>query len=422
MGMDSFEGLSQAVRASATSLAIGRLIGLERERRPDAKAGLRTFALVALLGTLSALIGRETQSGWVFAAGLLVVGGMMLAAIALDPHDDGDPGTTSVVALMVSYSLGAAVWFGYGSLAVMLAIATTALLYFKAELHGFTRSLSHKDVISILQFAVLSFVVLPILPNRDFGPYDAFNPHQIWWMVVLISGVSLAGYMALRFVAARHGAALIGFFGGLVSSTATTMVFARHARADESMATTATLVILLANMMVMLRLAVVAAILAPGLLMPLATVLGSGLLAGLAVAAFGWRNLRRSGDLPLPEVGNPTEIRTALSFGLLYAFVLFLAAWLQDAAGSKGLYLVSLASGLTDVDAITLSTLRLHSMQRLGAEPAVAAIALAVLSNLAFKAGLTVFIGGNALARRALPGLLAIALGVAVALFATVGI
>ncbi len=417
--MDSFTGLSQPLQAFATSLAIGLLIGLERERKPDAKAGLRTFALVAMLGALSALIGRETGSGWILAIGLLVVGGMMLAAIAMDPHDDGDPGTTSVVALMVTYSLGAAIWFGYGTLAVMLAIATTALLYFKTELHGFTRSLSQKDVISILQFAVLSFVVLPILPNEDFGPYDAFNPHQIWWMVVLISGVSLAGYMALRFVEARHGAAVIGFFGGLVSSTATTMVFARHARADESVAPTATLVILLANLMVMLRLAVVSAVLSPSLILPLGMVLGGGLVLGLGFAAFGWRNLHKDGNLPMPDVTNPTEIRTALTFGLIYAIVLFFAAWLQDIAGSKGLYLVALASGLTDVDAITLSTLRLHTLQKLASTPAVVAISLAILSNLIFKAGLTVVIGGRVLARRVLPGLFAIALGLVIMLVIT---
>ncbi|MCK9283700.1 MAG: MgtC/SapB family protein [Rhodocyclaceae bacterium] len=419
--MPPLDPLPQSLQAFATCLGIGLLIGLERERRPDAKAGLRTFALVALFGALSALIARASGSGWILASGVLVVGAMMLAAIALDPPEDGDPGTTSVVALMVTYSLGAAVWFGYGTLAVMLAIATTALLYFKTELHGFTRALSHKDVISILQFAVLSFVVLPILPDQDFGPYGALNPHQIWWMVVLISGVSLAGYTALRFVGARHGAAVIGFFGGLVSSTATTMVFARHAKADDGMVRTATLVILLANLTVMLRLAAVGSVLAPSLAGPLALVLGGGLLAGLAFSAWGWHSLRRGGDLPMPEVTNPTEIRTALSFGALYAAVLLCAAWLQDIAGSSGLYLVSLASGLTDVDAITLSTLRLHTLQKLETAPAVTAIALAVLSNLAFKAGLTLTIGGVGLARHALPGLIAIALGIVAMLLSTVG-
>ncbi|GAB2182273.1 MgtC/SapB family protein [Denitratisoma sp. agr-D3] len=404
------------LQAFVTSLAIGLLIGLERERKPDAKAGLRTFGLTALLGCLSALIARETGNGWILALGLLTVGAMMMAAIAMDPPDDGDPGTTSVVALMLAYGLGAAVWLGHGPLAVMLAIAATSLLYFKSQLHGFTVSLSNKDVLSVLQFAVLSFIVLPILPDQNYGPYQAFNPHQIWRMVVLISGVSLAGYAALRLVGVQHGAAVIGFFGGLVSSTATTMVFARHARNESGLIPTAALVILLANLVVLLRIGLVAAFLAPELIPDLAPLLGCGFVFGLGVALWGWKRHGEHQDLPMPEVRNPTELRTALTFGLLYGAVLLVSAWLQDLAGSKGMYLVSLASGLTDVDAITLSTLHLLEMGKVPTVTAVTAITLAVLSNLAFKASLAISIGGKTLAWRVVPGIIAIALGLSLGL------
>lgn len=399
------------VQTFAVSIGIGLLIGLERERKPDNKAGLRTFALTGLLGCLAGMLGEKTGSGWVIAVGLLMVATMMIVAQARDPQDDGDPGTTSVVALMLCYGLGALVWYGHATLAVMLAIGVTVLLYFKAQLQDVSRNLTHKDLISILQFGVLSLVILPILPNRDYGPYDALNPHQIWWMVVLISGLSLAGYAALRVVGNRHGAALLGLFGGMVSSTATTMVFASNARDDAKLTATATLVILIANLVVTLRLGIVAVVLAPSLLAPLASVLGGGLLLGIGVVLFKWRALTAAGRLPLPEVRNPTEIGTALSFGLLYGVVLLLAAWLQDIAGSQGLYLVALASGLTDVDAITLSTLRLFNQQNLDATPAVIAIGLGTLANLVFKSGLVVAIGGSALARRVLPGLAAIGVG-----------
>ncbi len=405
------------LEAFATSLAIGLLIGLERERKTDSKAGLRTFALLALLGALTAMLASEADSGWLLAAGLLVVGAMMIAAVNVEPRDDRDPGTTSVVAALICFALGAAVWYGYARLAVMLAIATTVLLYFKAELHGISSSLTRRDLISILQFAVLSFVVLPILPDRNYGPYNALNPHQVWWMVVLISGVSLAGYAALRIAGSRHGAALIGLFGGMVSSTATTMVFARHARERVDLLRTATLVVLLANLVVMVRLWLVSAVLAPSLLLPLSMVVGAGLVCGLAVTVYGWRRLGAQADLPMPEVKNPTEIRTALTFGLLYAVVLFLSALLQDVAGNKGLYLVALASGLTDVDAITLSSLRLYNLGTLAATQTVTAIGLAVLSNLVFKTGLVVVIGGAALTRHVLPGMLAIAAGIGGSLF-----
>lgn len=406
------QAVPEHLEAFVTSLAIGLLIGLERERKPDAKAGLRTFALVALLGTLSAMLGEKTGSSWILAAGVLSIGAMMMLALALDPHDDGDPGTTSIVALMICYALGATVWFGDTTLAVMLAIATTVLLYFKTELHGFSKSLSAKDLISILQFAVLTFVILPILPDRDFGPYGALNPHQIWWMVVLISGVSLTGYMALRFVGARHGPALIGFFGGLVSSTATTMVFARNAKAAPDMTRTAALVILIASLMVMLRLALFSSIVAPALALSLSMVLGIGLAAGCGVAVMGWRSLKTQGAVPMPDVANPTEIRTALTFGLIYGLVLLLSAWLQDIAGTRGLYAVAVASGLTDVDAITLSTLRMFNLGKVSEAQAVTTIALAVVSNLIFKGGLALAVGGAILGKYALPGLAAIAIGI----------
>lgn len=417
--MDIFEQLSAPphLQAFMTSMAIGLLIGLERERRSSAKAGLRTFALVALLGTLSGLLAEKAGSGWILAAGLLAVGAMIIAAYINRPDDAGDPGTTSVVAILVCYCLGAAVWFGYGTLAVMLGIATTVLLYFKAELHGLSSRLTSKDLISILQFAVLSFVILPILPDRNYGPYEALNPYQAWLMVVLVSGVSLAGYAALRLAGPQHGAPMMGLLGGLVSSTATTVVFSRHAHAHAALARTAMVVIMVASLMVLLRLTVIAAVVAPDVIEPLAKVFAGGLVLGLAVTAFGWRRLETQGELPMPEVRNPTEIRTALGFGVLYAVVLFCSAWLSDVAGAKGMYAVALASGLTDVDAITLSSLRLFSIDKLSAGQAVTSIALAVLSNLTFKAGLIVTLGGWNLARLTLPAMLAVAAGIGFGLF-----
>jgi uncharacterized membrane protein (DUF4010 family) len=413
----------ETLQAFLTALGVGLLIGLERERQADVKAGLRTFALVGMLGCLCALLSQETDSGWVLAAGLIAVAAMMIASLVADPLDDGDPGTTSVVALMVCYVLGAVIWFGYASLAVMLALATTVLLYFKTQLHGISRNLTHTDLLSILQFGVLSMVILPILPNRDFGPYSALNPQQIWWMVVLISGVSLAGYTSLRLVGARHGAALIGIFGGIASSTATTMIFARHARASADLVRTAAMVVLLANIVVMVRLAIVSFVVAPSILLPLASVLGAGIVLGLLVTLHGWRQLGNRENLPMPQVTNPTEIRTALTFGALYAVILVLSAWLQDIAGSKGLYLVALASGLTDVDAITLSSLRLFGIDKLSAAETVTAIGLATMSNLAFKTGLVIVIGGPALIRYTLPGLAAIAVGIGGSLlFVTYGL
>ena len=408
--------LAGPVQAFATALGIGLLVGMERERRPESAAGLRTFALVSMLGCLFALLSDKTGGPAVLVTGLLVIAGAMIASNFSARQEEQYRGFTTEAAIIVTYGLGAAVWFGHATLAVMLAIATTVLLYFKAELSRFSRRMTPKDINSILQFAVLSLVVLPILPSQDYGPYGALNPRQIWWMVVLISGLALAGYLALRIIGTRHGAALLGIFGGLASSTATTMMFSRHARDHVHLVRMAAIVILIANLMVMIRLGVVAGLVAPSLVGQIAVVFACGLVPGLALTLYGWNILNAGGELPMPSVKNPTELKTAISFGLLYAIVLLASAWLQEIAGNRGLYIVALASGLTDADASVLSALRLYNLERIPATEAVTAVTLALMANLVFKIGLVVSIGGGPLARHALPGLLAIGGGMAVGL------
>ncbi len=444
----------EALPQFLTSLAIGLLIGLERERNPSAKAGLRTFALVAVFGTMSALLSTKLGSPWLLIAGLLAVAGTIIAAYISKPSglggitdteyrrvrslsptsppkgesdevslrdarvDESDPGTTTVIALVLCYGLGAMIWYGLAKLAVMLAIGVTALLYFKPELRGLSQKLTRRDLVAVLQFAVLTFIVLPILPDQNYGPYDAFNPHQAWLMVVLISGIGLAGYAALHVVGTRYGAPLLGFLGGLVSSTATTMIYAKHSKSNQAMLNLAASVIVIAGMVVLLRLLVVSAAVAYGALPSLLPVLAGGLLFGLLVALYNWRKMSKATELFIPETSNPAELHTAITFGLLYVAVLLGSAWMADIAGSQGLYAVALASGLTDVDAITLSSLHLFNLGQLSEQQTVTAIALAVLANLAFKFGMVVFIGGWTLARQVAIGFGAIACGMLLGLFA----
>jgi uncharacterized membrane protein (DUF4010 family) len=397
------------------ALAIGLLMGLERERNPAAKAGLRTFALTALFGVLTTHLATELGALWLVAVGLLLVGGMMIAAYLHAPQPaDGDPGTTTVAALILCYGLGVLVWHDEIQLAVMLGIAATMLLYFKPELRGLSEHLSRRDLLSVLQFAVLALIILPLLPNQDYGPYGAINPHQVWWMVVLIAGVGLAGYAALRVVGQERGAVMLGLLGGLVSSTATTLSFSRHARASSAMMPVAVTVIVLANLVVLVRLGVLAAVLAPEVMPQLLPVLIGGLVVGGLGAAYGVHRLQPQGELPALAMGNPTELRTALGFGLLYAAVLLAAAWLSDWLGTRGLYAVALLSGLTDVDAITLSSLRLHNLDQLPVGILVNVITLAVLANLLFKSMLTLTIGGWQMARHAIAGMGAVGLGLVV--------
>lgn len=400
------------LEAFAIAIGIGLLMGLERERVASARAGLRTFGLVGLLGALSGLIGKELGSVAPFALGLFLIGAMIVAAYLRHP-DPVDPGTTSVVALLVCYCLGAAVWMGYTTLAVMLAVTSTILLYFKTELRGMATRLEAPDWISIFQFCVLSLVILPILPNTTFDPYQAINPRQVWWMVVLISGMSLAGYATLRLVGVRYGAALVGVAGGLASSTATTLVYARNSREMPAAAPTASLVIVLANLVMMIRVALISAVVAPGMLLALLATISPALLLGGASLLWYWR-AQTGGQALLPETRNPTELRAALGFGAIYALVLFISAWLQEIAGTQGFYVLALASGLTDIDAIALSAMRLMTMEKIGIETAAIAIGLAMFANMVFKTGIAITVGGRALGMQILGGMGAVAVGLLV--------
>jgi uncharacterized membrane protein (DUF4010 family) len=383
-------------------LGIGLLIGLERERNPAAKAGVRTFALVSLLGTLAALLGAYVDSAWLLPAGLLAVTGMLIVAYARVAPEE-DPGTTTVAAAGVAYLLGALAGLGEAPLAAALAIVVTALLYFKPELESWSAALKREEQVSLLQFLVITFIVLPILPDRAYGPYGVLNPREIWLMVVLIAGVGVASYVAMRVAGERHGALLTGLLGGLVSSTATTALYARRSNESAAMAKVALVVVSLANLVVLVRVAVLATVVAPGLLPRLLPVLGAALAAGIAAAAFLlWRS-ERGAQLALPPARNPAEIGMALRFGALYALVLLAAAWLQDMIGSRGLYVATALSGVADVDPGVLSALNLYGAGRVEAVTAVAAIAIALLSNTLFKLGLLAWFGGRLALRALLP-------------------
>ena len=381
-------------------LGIGLLIGLERERNPAGKAGVRTFALVSLLGTLAALLGAYVDSAWLLPAGLLAVTGMLIVAYArVAPGED--PGTTTVAAAGVVYLLGALAGLGEAPLAAALAIVVTALLYFKPELEGWSAALSRGEQVSLLQFLVITFIVLPVLPDRTYGPYSVLNPREIWLMVVLIAGVGVASYMAMRVAGERHGTLLTGLLGGLVSSTATTALYGRRSNESVAMAQVALVVVSLANLVVLVRVAVLAAVVAPGLLAGLLPVLGAGLAAGVAATAFLLWRAESGAQLALPPARNPAEIGMALRFGALYAFVLLAAAWLQDMIGSRGLYVSTALSGVADVDPGVLSALNLYGGGRAEGATAVTAIAIALLANTLFKLALLAWFGGR-LALRAL--------------------
>jgi uncharacterized membrane protein (DUF4010 family) len=380
-----------------TGLAIGLLLGLQREKTPSAKAGLRTFGLVGLFGTIAALVADAVGNAWIVATGLALVGVMIVAAYHRSEEPEADSGTTTVIAVLLCYGLGVMVWHDRSQLAVSVAIVATMLLHFKTELHGLSARLSRQDVASILQFAVLTFIILPLFPDRGIGPYGVLNPHHIWLMVVVVSGVSLIGYLALRLIGTRQSLLLVGIFGGLVSSTATTLVYAREARSRAAMLPIGGAIIVISNLVVLVRLAVLGAVVAPGALSMLLPVIGTGLAVGVALLVREFRKGSAVPELRAPELSNPTSLRVAVGFGALYALVLFVSAWLSEQVGAGGLYALAVVSGFVDVDAITLSGLQLFNTGSIGAGVAVIAIGFAYLAAVAFKLALLGFLGGRAM-------------------------
>jgi len=395
----------EALPLFVTSLAIGLLMGVERERKHHTLAGIRTFPLTAIFGTLAAMLDAPTHGVLLQAIGLLAVASFGFLPERCADNDKTEPRTTTVASLLVIYCLGALIWHGYGGVAVAVGIVATALLYLKPELSGLTHKLERRDLLSLLQFAALTFIILPILPNQGFGPYQAFNPHRIWLLVVLIVGVGLAGYLAVKILGERVGAPVLGILGGLVSTTATSLVYAREAAANPGSLRLSTKVILLANMVLFVRLGLLALAIAPASARSVAGMMLPALLAGLATIFLLGKRSTAPENTPELTLKNPAKLSIALGFAAMFAVVMLCSAWLRDLFGESGLYVVALVSGLNDVDAISLTALELFGQQQLALTPLLVSMALAVLTNTLFKFGLIASIGGRELARACAPAL-----------------
>ena len=245
--------------------------------------------------------------------------------------------------------------------------------------------LGDRDFEIVVRFVLIALVILPVLPDEDIGPYAAFNPFTAWFMVVLIVGINLVGFIAFRLVGTRAGGWLAGLLGGLVSSTATTISYAGMSKRERDLGPVAALVILVASAVVYGRVLVELAIVAPELVSRMAgpAVTFTAILLGLSALVF--RAVSSRSDMQLPERENPARIRQALVFAGLYAVILFGVAAARDLVGSEAVYAVAFISGLTDVDALTLSVAQLHAGGEASGFDAWRAIFLATLSNLLFK-------------------------------------
>lgn len=386
------------------ALAIGLLIGLQRERSKEGPAGIRTFALIAVAGFLSGILSLAF-SGWIVVAGILFLAaalGMSNFIRARREEDFGGGATTEIAAFLV-FGIGA--WLSIPdsdqSLAVIFSGVIALLLFYKKPLHQFVRGLDREDVHAIMQFALITLVILPVLPNRTFGPFDVVNPFTAWLMVVLIVGIGLAGYLLYRVAGSKVGTTLSGLLGGLVSSTATTVSASRFARGTPDRATAAALIVMIASAVSIVRVLIEMAAVNPVDFPVTGPPIAVFLLVFTALTLILYR-LRSTDVVHLDPPDNPAELKPAILFGLLYVLVLVGVAAAKEYLGQTGLYAVGIISGLTDMDAITLSTAELISKDKVDVSTGWRVILVAALSNLVFKVGIVGVLGGMGVLKRIL--------------------
>ncbi len=389
------------MRDLGIALGLGLLVGMQREWADKAIAGIRTFALIALAGGLCGLIARETESLWTPAAGLLAIAWMFAVGNRMrQPSETAPgPGVTTEIAGIVMFLIGALVLMEHVVLGVVAAGAVALLLHSKDSLHQFVDRLGADDLRAVARLILIGMIILPVLPDEAYGPYDVLNPFRIWLMVVLIVGISMAAYVARRLIGAKAGTLLTGILGGLISSTATTVSSARRAHANTDESAAASVIVMIASTVVFGRVLFEVALVAPGLFgrvaPPLAIMMG--LMLVICIVAFV--SMRSRLNAPSDEQP-PKDLAAAVIFGLLYAAVLLGISAVRDHFGEAALYVVAGLSGLTDMDAITLSSAQLMNAGSLETATGWRLILVGAMANLLFKFVAVALLGGRPMMRR----------------------
>ena len=406
--MDAYEPfLSLGLAAAA-----GFLIGLEREQSAPSdrqaesfQGGARTHPLVALTGGLAALLARQLGVGPVLAAfGALVV--FLVVNYADDVRRGADRGITSEAAFLVSFLLGAlALSQGIvpstarrAVVVLATAVIVTGLLSSKPVLQPLMRRVSREDLVAALKFLVVAVVLLPLLPDRSFGPFDALNLRVVGWMMLLVTAASFVGYGATRLLGTERGLGVTGLVGGLVSSTAVTLAMSARARQQQQLARPAALAVVLASSVVFLRVEAMLAVVNGELARALAPSMLGMAAAGLVAAVVLYRRRAGEGASADVQLKNPVSLSSALQFALLFAVVLVGSKAANAWLGSGGVYAAAAVAGTTDMDAIALSMAELARGQ---VSPAVAATAvvLAGLANTLAKGAMAVAVGRGTFGR-----------------------
>ena len=400
------------------SILLGGLVGIEREFKKQREGiptfgGIRTFMLISLLGTITADVSH-LYSHWIIVGSvisltiLLIVAQYMKRIVEL----------TSIVSAIITYFVGILCYDGNYQMAAVIAIAVFFILTFKEQMHNFVRHLSIEDLYALLKFTAVTIVIYPLLPSRNIAILENINLREVWSMVVLISTVNFVGYVLTKVIGSKKGILATGIIGGLVSSTAVSATFSPLSRENVSLLSEYSAGIIGASSVMFLRMLVVSSIISlsfsKGLLLPcaFAFLLGSVVAYRLSKQ----REIKGNGV----KVENPYELSTALKFGLFYGFILFLSKLSVKSLGSYGLFSIAAISGLADVDAITLSSIRLFQLNEISLTTGIETVLIAATVNTIFKWILTLIMGDRKFFRLSSLGFLSLLIGEFIGFLATI--
>jgi uncharacterized membrane protein (DUF4010 family) len=395
---------------------LGLLVGLEREwaKATDKAlfAGIRTFPFIALLGCISAMISAGPGTGWFFAASYL---GFSLFVAANHFVTGGTPGhglgTTTEITSMLMFLFGGLVYWGHTVPAAALTVAVTVILSIKQPLHALAQKVESQDIYATLKLAVVSIIVLPLLPDRGVSVpnlpwFSVINPQRVWILVVLVSGIAFVGYILAKVVGPGRGIALTGLLGGVVSSTAVTIGMAERSHEDERLAPQLSLAVILASTVMFVRTVIEVAIVNLDLAGDLLGPLVSASLFGIAASAYLWFRGARA-EVERVVIRNPFSLMSAIKFGALFAIMLVITAYMKDRFGREGIFLAAAIGGLVDARPIALSVASLSHGELLPHD-GVAAIMLGVLSNTVLRASWSALYGAPMFRRLVMPAFIVV--------------
>lgn len=383
------------------AFGLGLLVGLQREKTDHEMAGVRTFTLIAILGVIAGFLTRDFKNPFILPVIGLSITGLMLMSNFLKARKDPDTsvGLTTEVAVLLMFAIGSYLVLGNQIIAVVVGGSLAVLLYVKETLHNFIDRLKDKDLSAIMTFVGISLVILPILPDETYGPYNVLNPQDIWLMVTLIVGISILGYFIYKWVGKKVGMVSNGILGGIISSTATSVSYSRNSKSNKSLGKISAFVILTAVTVSIIRVIIEIGVVVPEKLNAVITpfLVLFVFMAILSIILFFTTSKDKNLE-EMPEPKNPAQFKSAFVFGILYGLILLAVAFTEAEFGDSGLYIVSIIGGLAKKDAITLS-LAQSIKNGLDTELGWKLIMTGMLANFAFKIVIAIVLGSKQLSR-----------------------